>query len=298
MIPIPLAYSTNGFTTRSLSSALTEIHQAGYHSVELLGDRPHWSPRSLKNWLYESDFQVQTSEMIHLKSLIRDLDLSISNINGNTAMFFWPKWLPEVSFEPSLNHPDRTMRSARIDSCFALFDWALELGAPRVSVTSGRCPGTLPPEDEYKIFKDSIWTLCERAASMDLQLSIEYEPGLLIERWSELRQLLDDLNHPVLGANLDLGHAQCAGEDPIEAIEGLRGKIWNVHIEDIKRQKHYHLIPGEGDLPISDCIDALHRAEYNGALTVELYTYAGERDAQACKKAYQRLKKIGGDRVR
>ena len=89
-----------------------------------------------------------------------------------------------------------------------------------------------------------------------------------------------------------------AGENPIEAIEGLRGKIWNVHIEDIKGQKHYHLLPGEGDLPISDCIDALHRAEYNGALTVELYTYAGERDAQACQKSYRKLQEIGGDRVR
>jgi protein FrlC len=76
-------------------------------------------------------------------------------------------------------------------------------------------------------------------------IGIEYEPGLLIETAAEVRRLIDEVNHPALGANLDIGHAVCAGENPLESIELLAGRIWNVHIEDIRGRKHFHLIPGE-----------------------------------------------------
>ena len=43
---------------------------------------------------------------------------------------------------------------------------------------------------------------------------MEYEPGLLIERYEELALLIDDMGSPWFGANLDLGHSRVLGEDP------------------------------------------------------------------------------------
>jgi sugar phosphate isomerase/epimerase len=261
--PLPLAYSCNGFTQRSLSEALTLIHQCGYSGVELLGDRPHWRPE-------HSTEASARSTRDHLEQL----NLEVSNVNGNTAMFAWPDWMPETLFEPALSHHDASVRQRRIDSTFALLDWAAAVGAPRVSVTSGRCPAAVPPQEGIRWFADSLATLCERARSLGLQLSVEYEPGLLIERWRELKMLIDLVDDAALGANLDLGHAWCAGEDPHEAIRGLSGRIWNVHLEDIRAQKHYHLIPGEGDLPLGAYLETLREVDYQGMVTVELYTYA------------------------
>ena len=281
---IPLAYSTNGFTQRPLVESLQIIAGLGYQGVELLGDRPHWSP--------EGGAELKPSI---LRGLLEDLGLRISNINGNTAMFCWPEWIPETLFEPSLSHSDPAVRQRRISSTIKLLDWAAALGAPRVSVTSGRCPGLKPPGIELGYFVESVRLLCEEAESRGLQLSIEYEPGLLVERWREVAEVIERVDHPCLGANLDLGHARCAGEDPLEAIQGLSDRIWNIHIEDILGTKHYHLIPGEGDMPLSQCIEHLKQIEYQGMLTVELYTYAhGERDAdrQAAQQAYQALSSL------
>lgn len=278
---LPLAYSTNGFTERSLTEALNLIASVGYRGVELLGDRPHWTA--------EEGTELSAPS---LRRLLGDLDLKITNINGNTAMFCWPAWMPETLFEPSLNHRDALVRQKRIDIVYALFDWAAELGAPRVSITSGRVPGLSRPEEERARFAESVHLLCERAHQLGLQLSVEYEPGLLIERWTEVRDLIDQVAHPALGANLDLGHARCSGEDPHEAIRGLAGRIWNIHIEDILGTKHYHLVPGDGDMDLSAYLKTLRDVRYDGALTVELYTYAHaeqNRDLDAAQRAFQAL---------
>ena len=281
---LPLAYSTNGFTDRSLEESLKLISDAGYAGVELLGDRPHWSLA-----------QGGSLPPRALRALLNDLGLKVSNINGNTAMFCWPEWMPETIFEPSLSHHEPRVRQRRLDIAYALLDWAAELGAPRVSVTSGRCPGEVPPAEGLRYFAESLSTLCERASSLDVQLSVEYEPGLLVERWRELRAIIDAVDHPALGANLDLGHARCAGEDPLEAIRGLAGRIWNIHIEDILGQKHYHLIPGEGDMDLSGCLDELIKIGYSEMVTVELYTYAhapNGGDLVAAQRAYQALSQL------
>ena len=284
----PLAYSTNGFTQRSLEEAVELIASCGYQGVELLGDRPHWTPSHGSHL-----------SPVHLKRLLKELGLSVSNVNGNTAMYCWPEWMPETVFEPALSHRDSCVRQQRIDATYALLDWCAEVGAPRVSVTSGRCPGLATPSEERAWFVESLHLLCERAASLGLQVSVEYEPGLLIERWSELADIIRRVDHPALGANLDLGHARCAGEDPHEAIRGLAGKIWNIHIEDILGTKHYHLIPGEGDMDLASYLNTLAEIDYQGFLTVELYTYAhapAEGDLKAASSAYQALLAISRSR--
>jgi sugar phosphate isomerase/epimerase len=284
MRSLPFAYSTNGFTQRPLKEALEIIAKLGYEGVELLGDRPHWT-------LNEGS-QLTANE---LKQLLQDLNLKISNINGNTAMYFWPEWMPETLFEPSLSHADPKVRQQRFDAVVALMDWAKALGAPRVSITSGRCPGLSAPEIELAYFAEQVHQLCEVADQLDIQLSIEYEPGLLIERWTELVTFIKQIDHPRLGANLDLGHARCAGEDPLEAIQALSQRIWNIHIEDIIETKHYHLIPGEGDMPLASYLKKLQDIEYTGMVTVELYTYAQRdqnRDIQAAKQALAHLKSL------
>ena len=280
--PLPLAYSTNGLTERPLIECLEQLAKIGSEGVELLGDRPHWTAQR------GAAFSDQ-----ELKAVLTDLNLRVSNVNGNTAMFFWPEWMPETVFEPSLSHSDPKVRQKRIDSTLKLFDWAHALGAPRVSVTSGRCPGIQPPEIEIGYFVESLHQLCLAAEPRGLQLSIEYEPGLLVERWWELAEVIDKVDHPSLGANLDLGHAHCAGEDPNEAIRGLAGRIWNIHLEDIRGEKHFHLIPGEGDMPFSEHFQTLREVKYNGMLTVELYTYAHHStggDLDAAERAFKFLK--------
>ncbi|MBU0550620.1 sugar phosphate isomerase/epimerase [Myxococcota bacterium] len=269
-----LAYSTNGFARVSCPQAITAIAKRGFAGVEILADRPHWRPGDDPQPIAEA---------------LRRAGVFVSNVNANTAMGLWPEWMPETIFEPALSSPDPEIRARRMRYTEAAMDLAVAVGAGVVSVTSGRIGGH-GPEREVGYFIEALAALAARAAARGLRLSVEYEPGLLIERSAELAEVIAAVDHPALGANLDLGHAQCI-EDPYEAIARLKGRIWNVHIEDIKGRKHHHLIPGQGDMDFRGLLGALKASGYQGPITVELYTCSDIAD-EAAARAYAHLAPI------
>ena len=270
-----LAYSTNGYTRRSLPDAVRAIGAAGYAGVEILADAPHWVPA-----------RCGADALRELRAALADAGLAVSNINANTAAALWPAPPPEPVFEPSLSNHDPAVRRRRIEYTIACLDLAAELGAPAVSVTSGRPEAGVPPAEGMAFFAESLAVLCQRAEAIGVRLGIEAEPGLLVESSREVRALIDGVGAPSLGANLDVGHAVCAYEDPVEAIERLSGRIWNLHLEDIAGRKHYHLVPGEGDLDFDAVFAALDGQGYAGFCTVELYTCAAH-DQEAASRAFE-----------
>jgi protein FrlC len=119
----------------------------------------------------------------------------------------------------------------------------------------------------------------ERAGGV--RLGIEYEPGLYVEHAAELAALIDRLGHPLLGANLDLGHALLAGDGVSGAVKTLAGVTWSLHLEDLPAGKHYHLPPGEGQFPFAEARHALDAVGYAGPITWEIYTAVADPDAAA-----------------
>ncbi len=133
----------------------------------------------------------------------------------------------------------------------------------------------------YEFLRDSLQELLEYAEKRSVRIGIEYEPGLLIERCEELLKLIEEMNSSYLGANLDLGHSHVLGEDPETVVNTLSPKIFHIHIEDIKARKHYHLIPGTGDMDFVKLFGILDDHNYEGFATVELYTYPHQPEAAA-----------------
>jgi sugar phosphate isomerase/epimerase len=112
---------------------------------------------------------------------------------------------------------------------------------------------------------------------------------MLIESTDEVLELIDEIGRDALGVNLDLGHAAVYGEEPAESVRRCAGTITGVHLEDIVggiRGKHYHRIPGEGDLDFEPVFEALEAISYDGFITMELYTYPDEPD-RAAREAYE-----------
>jgi protein FrlC len=269
-----LAYSTNGFTRTNLAAALNGIAAAGYAGVEILADHPHWSPA-----------EATPAALNTLRDRIRALGLRVSNINANTAVCLWPAPPPEPVFEPSLSNADPAVRARRAAYTRAAIDLAVAVGAPCVSVTSGRTQADVPPEQGLEHFAEALLPLCDYAAERGVRLGIEYEPALLVERAAEVVALIERVGHPALGVNLDVGHAVCIGEDPVDSIARLAGRIWNVHVEDIRDGKHHHRIPGDGDLDFAALFRALGAIGYTGGVTVELYTCSAIAD-EAARRAH------------
>ena len=275
-----LSFSTNAYTRFSLIDALRGIKAAGFSGVEILADVPHAYPPAL-----------DPGTVQRIGAELDRLDLQVSNVNANCSFGYWKDAPPEAYFEPSLISPNPKHRADRIDLISKTLDFAKAIDAKNISITSGRCLGGMPPDKAAAQFTESIRPILDRADHLGIDVGIECEPGLFLEYADELAATIRQLNHPRLGANLDIGHSQVLGENLAGAIRTLAGRIWNLHVEDIPGRKHYHMIPGEGTLPWGEVIGALREIDYRRFLTVELYTHTADPQT-AAEKSFAFLEKL------
>lgn len=89
-----------------------------------------------------------------------------------------------------------------------------------------------------------------------------------MKRFQSLRRRVD---HPLLGLTLDIGHLHCQGEVPIaDHLRQWKELLWNVHIEDMRRGVHDHLMFGEGEIDFAPVLATLGEIGYSGGVHVEL----------------------------
>lgn len=267
-----LAFSTNAFTRFTLTEALEGIARAGFSGVEILADVPHAYPDAIDAEL--------TSRMV---TLLGRRGLRVSNVNCNCTFGYWKDAPPEPYFEPSLISPNARYRADRARMISRCLRFARDVGAPNISITSGRMLGGMPPEKAASQLVESLKPLLDEAERLNVDIGIELEPGLFLEFVEELREWIDRLGHPRLGANLDVGHCQVIGENIPDAVRLLRGRIWNLHVEDIPGRKHYHMIPGHGTMDWAGLVGALDETGYERFATVELYTHTEDPYAAAAE---------------
>jgi sugar phosphate isomerase/epimerase len=277
-----LAFSTNAYTRHSLIDALRGIKRAGFEGVEILADVPHAYPDAIDQTLTDG-----------VKRELESLGLAVSNVNVNCSFGYWKDAPPEPYFEPSLISPNPQHRADRTRLILKSLEFARDVGAANVSITSGRMLGGMPPEPAARQFAQSIRPILDRADELNVNVGIECEPGLYLEYVAELREWIDRLGHPRLGANLDVGHSQVIGESIPDAVKLLDGRIWNLHVEDIPGRKHYHMIPGQGTLDWHALKRALEEIRYKRFLTVELYTH-WQNPQEAADQSYQFLSRVFG----
>jgi sugar phosphate isomerase/epimerase len=112
---------------------------------------------------------------------------------------------------------------------------------------------------------------------------------MLIDTMAAYEQLLGCMDSPRLKLTLDVGHLHCQGETPIpEIIRDWAPRLVNVHIEDMRRGVHEHLMFGEGEMDFPPIIAALAEIGYDGGVHVELSRHSHE-GPNAAKRAYNFL---------
>lgn len=89
---------------------------------------------------------------------------------------------------------------------------------------------------------------------------------------ARLRKLLDKVNMPSVAALWDMHHPyRYAGEAPAVTVANLGSYIKYVHVKDsvMKEGKCEYRMMGEGDLPITEMLDALTAIGYDGYVSLE-----------------------------
>jgi sugar phosphate isomerase/epimerase len=253
---VRFGYNTNGFAHHRLEDTLTILAELGYQSAAVTLDYHALDP-------FEPDLPGRTAEM-------RDL---LARLGLHSVIETGARFLLDIrrKHQPTLVSASEDGRAVRLDFLRMAVDIAAELGSEAVSFWSGAPDDVAPGEELMGRLADGCRLLCGHAADRGVRLAFEPEPGMFIDtltRFDELRRRVD---HPAFGLTIDVGHLHCQGEVPIaDQLRRWRDRLWNVHIEDMRRGVHDHLMFGEGEIDFAPVLGALDEIGYAGGVHVEL----------------------------
>jgi sugar phosphate isomerase/epimerase len=251
-----IGYNTNGFAHHRLEDALTILAELGYRSVAITLDHNALNP-------FSADL---ARELTRTRSQLQALGLR--SVIETGARFLLD---PRHKHQPTLLSADEGRRRNRLDFLCAAVDIAQELAADAVSFWSGTPDTPAPPSVLMDRLAAGCRAFCDYAAARQVRLAFEPEPGMFIDtmdRWADLHQRVD---HPVFGLTMDIGHLHCQGEAPIaDHLHRWRERLWNVHIEDMRKGIHDHMMFGEGEIDFGPVLRALQEIGYAGGVHVEL----------------------------
>ena len=257
-----LAFSSNAYLHFSIEDTIAKIASLGYTGIEVLADVPHAWPAGLLDERKESirrsfgkasadDLQRQRlHDERHRRSpaavLASRLDRSRSALSGDSPR----------AHQAGLAIGRRT-------------------GRPRITTEPG---GLLAPGQTWQqaadIFYEELMPCIEVAEQCGVELLIEPEPELLIERFGQYLEFVGRIDSPAVGLNFDIGHAYCVGEDPQDWVARMAPQTRHYHFEDIAATRvHKHLIPGTGSIDFAATLQAIAQTGYDDWITVELYPY-------------------------
>lgn len=251
-----LGYNTNGFAHHRLEDALSVLADLGYQSVALTLDWHALNP-------LEPDL-VRRAE-----SLRGQLDkLSLRSVIETGARFLLD---PRKKHQPTLVSALAEERQRRLDFLCRAVDAAQALGADAVSFWSGTQVDQPGEPSLWQRLTDGCQQLADYAAERQVRLAFEPEPGMFIDTMPKVGELRRRVARDNFGLTLDIGHLHCQGETPIaQQIRAWREVLWNVHIEDMRRGVHEHLMFGEGEIEFPPVLAALKQIGYAGGVHVEL----------------------------
>lgn len=272
-----LGYNTNGLAHHDCFQAIELLYALGYGSVAITLDHGMLNP-------YSASFHADVARMC------RQLDkLGMRSVIETGARFLLD---PRVKHEPTLVSADPARRAKRIEFLCRAIDVARELGSDCVSLWSGILRDEAGEEEVFARLVAGLREVVDYADDRGVTLGFEPEPGMFIDTMDRYAELQERTGAPHLRLTLDLGHLHCQGEVPIDQhIRRWGNEIVNVHIEDMRRGVHEHLMFGEGEMDFPPILAALTEIGYEGGLHVELSRHS-HMAPEAARQAIEFLRPL------
>lgn len=253
-----LGYNTNGLAHHRLGDAIDLLADEGFASIAITLDvgclDPYASPDQLRRELQSARSQLDR------RGLARVIETG--------ARFLLN---PRKKHDPTLLDPVPERRDRRVDFLLRSIDIAHELDAEAVSFWSGTLPDDASEEEALNRLANALQPILRHAEDRSMRLAFEPEPGMFIDTFERFRRLDERTRHPLFDLTIDIGHVHCIEDGAIDDhLRQWGPRIANVHIEDMVRGVHEHLMFGEGTIAFSPIFQALHDIPYDGGVHVEL----------------------------
>jgi D-psicose/D-tagatose/L-ribulose 3-epimerase len=197
-----------------------------------------------------------------------------------------------IDFNPSVQRFHRQRCEAYLDFCF-------ELGAHNLLLVLGEYiwdRQVIPATEQWQTAVRQLQHLGDYADRLGLKIALELEPFRLslVNDAASMLRFLDDVNHPAVGANIDISHLVLS-KVPSEALRDFRGRAFHVHISDCDGLVHGDLPPGRGVIDFMPYLQEIAVLNIPGAISIELeYSPEPDRIVDWVTEAYRETRRLMG----
>ena len=241
-----------------VEAALQEAASAGFEGVELCIST-------------EGEISV-TSSQSDCEEIRHKIDASGLVVETLASGMSW-------AFNPTSN--DAGVREKAVELHERALERAAWLGCDALLFVPGVVNSPIAPDEHIRPdhalarCRENVVRLLETADRVGVDLCLENVWNGMFYSATEFRQFLDDINHPRLGAYLDLGNLVGVDQYPPHWIEILGHRIKRVHIKDFKHQFDWagsydfcDLL--EGDVPFAASLQTLEDIGYDSTIVAEM----------------------------
>ncbi len=167
----------------------------------------------------------------------------------------------------AIEQPDRD--PARMEQTMQA---AVELGVPVINCGPG---GETGDEASLQETIDELGMLAQMAERHGVILCVKAHVGRSVYNTPTTLAVMDAIDSPNFGIDMDPSHIYRANENPVEAIAAVISRVRHVHIRDCKGRQQGPGKPedqanGRGDIDLVGYVRTLHENGYAGALDLEI----------------------------
>jgi len=219
-----------------MATAFKHIKACGYDGIELSAIPDMSQHLVIENW----------RELLEpIKALIKEHEL------------------PVLAIEQPRQDPERME---------AAFQAAAEIGCPIINCGPG---GKSDVEEDMIKVIDSLGSLAEMASKYGVTLCVKAHVKASIYNTETTLRVLKAVDHPSFGLDMDPSHIWRGGENPVEALKSVVGRVRHVHIRDCKGPGPRPGAPemqsnGRGDIDLLGYFRVLQEAGYSGPVDLEV----------------------------
>lgn len=168
------------------------------------------------------------------------------------------------------------------------------LGASRTLISVGHGGHTEPAQRRARLLR-SLRRLASEARQAGQVILLEplsqFESNTCTTA-AELSEVLAELNDPCVLPMCDVVASFVQGETAETLYRLTGGAMAHLHIADSDGRSENHLLPGDGVLPLREQLQALRRAGYDGAATIELVSMYTDDPTYYAKCAIERVREL------
>ena len=147
--------------------------------------------------------------------------------------------MPMMCYSPDFTIPDAGARRQEVQKQERIMEVTAALGGKFCRVLSGQKRPEVSPEQGIDWVVEAITSLIPVADQLDITLTIENHYKDNYWQYPEFAQdsdtfclTLDRIPYPKLGVNFDPSNAILAGEDPLDLLERVKGRVVTMHASD------------------------------------------------------------------